>query len=93
MSDVRNNARTMVSLAARAARDTSAHRRYGVRSVNDDGTLQVALAHWPADKSIKVPRGTREPVLEGDWVLCSHVDGTLEAHGFSAYGGGALPSL
>lgn len=91
MSD-RKQARSLTSLGSRIAQETSANRRYIVSSLNDDGTLNVAKAHWPVGKTIKVPRGTRARVFEGDTVLCSQVDGTLEAHSFSAYGGGALPT-
>lgn len=92
MSDARRRARALVQTASRIARETSAHERFCVVSNNDDGTISVAQAHWPAGKSVKVPWNHRGGLAPGAWVLGSRTEGTIEVHDYSAYSSGVLPS-
>ena len=92
MGNARRLGRTIVQTSSRIAQETSAHQRYAVHSVNDDGTLNVAQPHWPAGETVKIPWANRSKAFAGNWILASRVDGTLEGHDFSAYGGGELPA-
>ena len=91
----RASARTLVITASQLAQESTAIQRYCVHSVNDDGTINAAQAHWPAGKTVKLPWAERSRPFPGQWVTAERVGGETglsAVTGFSPYGGGALPS-
>lgn len=84
----RNRARAVVRTCSRIARETSANERYCVVEPAANGRMKVRQAHWAPGKSITIPWGNRGRLSQGQWVLGSKSDGTVEVSQHSAYQSG-----